>query len=220
VAKTRGSFALITKGKTLLLSERMDGKGWNLPGGRVEEGETDQVALVREIEEETGLKVEVLHKVGPDHVFGDDTAIAYSCKVVGGGLKITAEAKNHAWVTAQEVRQRNIFIPGLEFGMYAPQNDVNVPLKLVGPEGRLGRTGRMVWDAFSLMEEPKRDRLPFDKPEFFVLGTTGDNIPSDFQIGETRAIGTNFFQRLDEHTFEYWPRLDPYSPTDQMQTKQ
>ncbi|OGZ62419.1 MAG: hypothetical protein A3C58_03235 [Candidatus Staskawiczbacteria bacterium RIFCSPHIGHO2_02_FULL_34_10] len=83
MAKTRGVFALITKGKTLLLSERMDGKGWNLPGGRVEEGETDQVALVREVKEETGLDVEALHQVGPDHVFNDDTAVAYACKVRG-----------------------------------------------------------------------------------------------------------------------------------------
>src|SRR3989344_3445069 len=173
MAKTRGVFALITNGKMLLLSERMDGIGWNLPGGRVEEGETDQLALVREVEEETGLDVEVLHQVGPDHVFNDDTALAYACKVVGGQLKVTAEAKNHAWVNAKEVRRGYFYNPEYdEMGCRIFENEQKFEIKLVGPEGRLGRTGSMVWDAFSLMEEPERDRIPFDTPEFFVLGTT------------------------------------------------
>jgi len=208
MTKTRGVFALITEGKKLLLSERMDGKGWNLPGGRVEEGETDQVALVREVEEETGLKVEVLHRVGPDHVFNDDTAVAYLCKVVGGELKLTAEAKNHAWVNAQEVRQGNIHIPGQEFDMEAPQNDVNIPLKLVGPEGRLGRTGRMIWDAFSVMESVIHSHK---------FGTT-EWQPRPITDYEVSRDGLRITMDNGERIL-IWDRLDPYSPTGKIQPK-
>ncbi|MGI8799897.1 MAG: NUDIX hydrolase, partial [Pseudonocardia sp.] len=44
----------------LLLVQRVNEPGagrWSLPGGRVEPGETDQDAVVREVAEETGLQV-------------------------------------------------------------------------------------------------------------------------------------------------------------------
>lgn len=214
MAKTRGVFALITRGKNLLLSERMDGKGWNLPGGRVKKGESNQVALVREVKEETGLDVKVLHHVGPDHV----SAVAYACKVIGGELKSTTEAKKHAWVNAQEVRQGYFYntkykgIGNRTFG-----NKQKIYVRLVGPEGRLGRTGRMVWDAFSLMKKPKRKGPPyilrylgseFGMPEFEELA-----------IGEVVCQNAHFFTRAGNGAYVCWPRLDPYSPTGEMRTK-
>lgn len=214
MTKTRGVFALITEGKRLLLSERMDGKGWNLPGGRVEGGETDQVVLVREVKEETGLDVEVLHQVGPDHVFNDDTALAYACKVIGGQLTVTAEAKNHAYVNAQEVRQGYYLEPSKEddpnTGLRAQK-----PLKLVGPEGRLGRTGRMVWDAFSLMG--MSDRYVGNLSESHLPGAP--DFPKDLPIGKIICQGPYLFQRQNEEVLDCWRRLDPYSPTGQMPTK-
>lgn len=37
---------------------------WSLPGGRVEQGETAEVAVVREVTEETGIFAQVLREVG------------------------------------------------------------------------------------------------------------------------------------------------------------
>jgi 8-oxo-dGTP diphosphatase len=37
---------------------------WSLPGGRIESGESAEVAIVREVREETGLQVRVLNEVG------------------------------------------------------------------------------------------------------------------------------------------------------------
>ena len=51
----------------LLLIQRRNEPGaglWSLPGGRVEAGETDQRAVVREVAEETGLVVTCGRLVG------------------------------------------------------------------------------------------------------------------------------------------------------------
>lgn len=50
---------VIEDDRILLLNQDTDtGRGWSLPGGKVEEGETIRDALVREMREETGLDVE------------------------------------------------------------------------------------------------------------------------------------------------------------------
>lgn len=218
MAKTRGVFALITRGNELLLSERNDGKGWNLPGGRVEEGESDQTALVREVKEETGLDVEVLHRVGPDHVFNDDTAVAYACKVIEGELKLTGEAKNHAWVNAQELRQGYFYNPEYdEMGNRTFLNEQRFDIKLIGPEGRLGRMGRMVWDAFSLIQEPAQVLRPGYYPG--LIGPGADVMRAS---SSPVAHENNFYQLVKDELGEaikIWPRIDPYSPTGFMQAK-
>ncbi|NDI35745.1 NUDIX hydrolase [Chengkuizengella sediminis] len=52
---------LIENGKILLVKQNVTSdRIWSLPGGRVEQGETLEEAIVREIEEETGLTTKVL----------------------------------------------------------------------------------------------------------------------------------------------------------------
>lgn len=51
---------LIENGKILLVKQNVTpDRKWSLPGGRVEQGETLEEAIVREIEEETGLTTKV-----------------------------------------------------------------------------------------------------------------------------------------------------------------
>jgi ADP-ribose pyrophosphatase YjhB (NUDIX family) len=71
---------------------------WALAGGIVEVEETVEEAVVREVKEETGLKVEIIRKIGEYHYSGTNNGIDYdyypTCflvKVVEGKIKIQKE---------------------------------------------------------------------------------------------------------------------------------
>lgn len=52
---------LIEDGKILLVNQKVSSsRSWSLPGGRLEQGETLEEGIVREIYEETGLNVKVI----------------------------------------------------------------------------------------------------------------------------------------------------------------
>ena len=48
---------------------------WELPGGKVHEGESDLDALVRECREELGVEVRPMQRLGPDVTIGGDVTI-------------------------------------------------------------------------------------------------------------------------------------------------
>lgn len=60
----------------ILLQQRTDDNSWSLPAGAIEPGETPAQALIREVWEETGLKVEPLGILG---VFGGENGFRYTC---------------------------------------------------------------------------------------------------------------------------------------------
>lgn len=89
----------------LLLVRRANEPGsglWSVPGGRVEAGETDAEALVREMAEETGLAVRPGAMVG--RVRRGQYEIAdYRCTVVGGELRAGDDAADARWCDAAEL---------------------------------------------------------------------------------------------------------------------
>lgn len=96
---------------TLLLAQRSsppeDAGLWELPGGKVEDGETWQVALEREIAEELDMRVEAGEQVG-EVVTGIPgfEVVALRARQSGG----TPRALEHAdlrWVDVAELRQMN-----------------------------------------------------------------------------------------------------------------
>jgi len=103
--------AVIRGEQGVLLAVRSDLRGWELPGGGWEEGETYREALLREVREETGLEVEVVRRVG-DYVrtgFRPHTARVYACRPVGGELRTSRENRRLAWF--QETRLPDTLFP-------------------------------------------------------------------------------------------------------------
>ena len=59
------------------VSRREDANDWNLPGGKLDEGETIEECVVREVLEETGLHVRVVKHLTTDIVPGGEDGIAF-----------------------------------------------------------------------------------------------------------------------------------------------
>ncbi|MET7301422.1 NUDIX domain-containing protein [Embleya sp. NPDC005575] len=99
-----GAIVLDSEGRVLLVQRaKLPGEGqWSLPGGRVEEGETDAVALAREMVEETGLQVTVGPLVGsvlrPAPDGGMYEIRDYACTPHGGVLRAGDDADAVRWV--------------------------------------------------------------------------------------------------------------------------
>jgi 8-oxo-dGTP pyrophosphatase MutT (NUDIX family) len=67
------TYAIVRDEQTrVLLVRRIDDGNWELPGGRVEVGETASATAVREVEEESGIAIELTGISGvysdPDHI--------------------------------------------------------------------------------------------------------------------------------------------------------
>lgn len=95
----------------LLLVQRANSPGagtWTLPGGRVEPGEDDAAAVVREVAEETGLRVDVVTLVGTvERAAGADSVYVindYACSLTGGTLAPGDDAADAGWFTPVEIR--------------------------------------------------------------------------------------------------------------------
>jgi ADP-ribose pyrophosphatase YjhB (NUDIX family) len=87
-----------------LIVRRADNEHWEPPGGVLEHGETIQDGLVREVFEETGLKVEPVGLTGVyQNMPRKIVALVFRCRQVAGQLATNDEATAFHWATASEV---------------------------------------------------------------------------------------------------------------------
>jgi 8-oxo-dGTP pyrophosphatase MutT (NUDIX family) len=102
--------AVVRSERDVLLSLRSDLMGWELPGGNLRTGESEEAALVREVSEETGLAVELTRFVGEYRRTGffAHRARVYEARPVGGALVPSAETPAVRWF-ATDALPRELF---------------------------------------------------------------------------------------------------------------
>jgi 8-oxo-dGTP diphosphatase len=78
---------------------------WEFPGGKVEPGESELDALVRECVEELGVRVEVGDRVGHDVPMGHGRAVlkVYAARLVNGDEPQPLEHSELRWLAADQL---------------------------------------------------------------------------------------------------------------------
>jgi ADP-ribose pyrophosphatase YjhB (NUDIX family) len=111
----------------ILLQRRSDNGLWGLPGGSVEIGESVRQAIVREVEEETGLGVEVERLIGvysdpavqvvryPDGNVVHYVSTLFACRILEGSLR-----------TCEETLELDYFDPGALPADLVPMHRVRI----------------------------------------------------------------------------------------------
>ena len=76
---------------------------WEFPGGKVEPGEDDGAALVRELREELQVEVEVGDRLGDDLPIGTTAVLrVYVCRLLDGEPALV-DHDEHRWLAADEL---------------------------------------------------------------------------------------------------------------------
>ena len=100
--------AIIARGRVLACARadppEVAGK-WEFPGGKVEPGETEVEALIRECAEELGVRVEVGDRIGRDVPLGHGRAVlrVYAARLVDGDRPRPLEHSELRWLPATEL---------------------------------------------------------------------------------------------------------------------
>jgi 8-oxo-dGTP diphosphatase len=102
--------AILTDHERILLIRRghePEAGRWSLPGGRIEPGETDEQALVREVREETGLEVVPGALAGAVDRPAPGGAVLvirdYAATITGGTLAAGDDAADARWFSVREL---------------------------------------------------------------------------------------------------------------------
>ena len=97
----------------VLIAKRKKGKlagYWEFPGGKIEKGESPEQSLIRELNEEMNLEIEIGDYVGENVHFYDEVAIrllAFKGKISGGNIKL-ADHEEYAWIDLDDLKKVNL----------------------------------------------------------------------------------------------------------------
>lgn len=111
--------AIIYDNDKIFVTQRGYGEfkgGWEFPGGKIENGETKEEALVREIHEELEATVNVnklLHTVEYDYPQFHLTMYCYMCTIKSGEL-ILKEHSAAKWLSINEIDSVDFLAADLE----------------------------------------------------------------------------------------------------------
>jgi 8-oxo-dGTP pyrophosphatase MutT (NUDIX family) len=103
----------------ILLTRRTDNALWCLPGGGMAPGENAAETCVREVFEETGLNVQVVHLIGvysspdwlieyPDGNRVQIVAMSFESEIIGGEMNPTSEVSEFGYFSSAEIENLDL----------------------------------------------------------------------------------------------------------------
>jgi ADP-ribose pyrophosphatase YjhB (NUDIX family) len=137
------ALVVVRDGGRFVLVEEPQDRGWYLPAGRVEHGETLVDGARREVREESGLEVELDGILRIEHtpaLANRDARlrVVFLAHAVGGALKTTAddESLGAAWVRLSELHRYRLRSAEVARHLeYVSAGGVIAPLWLLATEG-------------------------------------------------------------------------------------
>ena len=99
------AFAIILHSRHILLVKARDKNNWQLPGGRLEPGETPAQAVIREVREETGLRAQVGRLTGRYRREDGSVVRVYAVRARGKLAGASEEILEQRWVRVREAKE-------------------------------------------------------------------------------------------------------------------
>ena len=89
----------------VLLIKRRDVPVWVLPGGGIDPGETPEIAVVREMKEETGFEVKIVRQVAEYLPINKLTQVSffYECEILSGEKTTGDETKDICFFSTEKL---------------------------------------------------------------------------------------------------------------------
>ncbi len=99
--------AILDRGRVLAAQRAAPAEfagGWEFPGGKVEVGESDETALVRECREELGVEIELDDRLGTDIPLRDGSSLlrVWTARIVAG-VPVACEHAELRWLSRDEL---------------------------------------------------------------------------------------------------------------------
>ena len=105
--------AIIIKGDKYFIAQRNRNKhmglSWEFPGGKVEEGESFEIALKREIKQELNINIAINNKLGEENYSDEKINVKlhyFLCSHTSGEIYLN-EHEDSAWITKNEFKNYN-----------------------------------------------------------------------------------------------------------------
>ena len=105
--------AIILKDDKFFIAQRNRNKhmglSWEFPGGKVEKGETFEIALKREIKEELNINIAINNKLGEENYSDEKINVKlhyFLCSHTSGEIYLN-EHEDSAWITINEFKNYN-----------------------------------------------------------------------------------------------------------------
>ena len=106
---------ILNKDEFLILKRSSDEEiapeGWDIPGGRIKHGENMYSALWREVNEETGLDIDIIH---PSNVWSNVdpkthlVGITFFCKTNNQNVQLSNEHTKYVWADSAKILKSNV----------------------------------------------------------------------------------------------------------------